>query len=380
MCRAICLIIFSSIDMSSPTQISLACLLQSGFTHHDLKDLFLYEKKSTPETVWKSLKEGIVEHELSEWRKEKILEKSKKVSYEDIEKIILSKNIDIITIEDARYPERLKNIGHAPYFLYVRGLLRSDIPLIGIVGSRKNTPYATRILEKIIPDTLKAGVGVISGGATWVDSLAHEITLDHGGYTISVFGTGIDRCYPANNKKLFETILKKWWALISHFPLGTWPELYNFPIRNEIVAWISNGILIPEAALSSGTLITAQLALEHGRDVFAVPGDIDRVTSEWSNMLIATGQAKIVRCAWDILEEYFDLASIGTGMTPIVKTPPTFSNDTEKCIYEAIEWGDTSIDSLLRSTHLEMTDLLTNIAMLEINGHVTIDEMGRYQI
>lgn len=366
--------------MSNTTLLSLAYLLQSGYTHNDLKNLFLYEKISTPEAVWEWLQSGIVIWDIPEGRWEKILEKSKKVDTKSIEKLIAEKNINIITIDDPRYPERLKNIWHAPYFLYVRGTLRTDIPLIGVVGSRKSTPYATRILEKIIPDTLTAWVGIVSGGATWVDSLAHHITLEHSGYTISVFGTGIDRCYPAGNKVLFEKIIASWGAVISHFPLGTWPEVYNFPMRNELVAAISSGILIPEAALSSGTLITAQLALEHGRDIFAVPGDIDRATSEGANMLIATGQAKCVRCAWDILEEYFDIESIGSGMTPIVKVAPTFSNETEKKIYEAIEWGYQTVDTLLTHTQFEMTDLLTTIAMLEISGYVTLSQMGKYEI
>jgi DNA processing protein len=137
---------------------------------------------------------------------------------------------------------------------------------------------------------------------------------------------------------------------------------------------------MPEAGLSSGTLITAQLALEHGRDVFAVPGDIDRATSEGTNMLIASGQAKCVRCSADILEEYFDISGIGTGMTPIVKTPPVFSNDTEKLVYESILNGKNTIDELLRDTTLDMTDLLTTVAMLEIGGYVMMDEMGKYQI
>jgi DNA processing protein len=151
-------------------------------------------------------------------------------------------------------------------------------------------------------------------------------------------------------------------------------------VRNEIVAALSSGILIPEAGLSSGTLITAQLALEHGRDVFAVPGDIDRSTSEGTNMLITSGQAKCVRCSSDILEEYFDVEAMGSGMTPIIHTTPTFANDTEKKVYEAIESGSITVDTLLRSTDLDMTDLLIAIAMLEIAGNIEMDEMGRYQI
>lgn len=359
--------------------LHLSFLLQAGCTHLELKNLLLAGEIS-PEILWKEVQDNTLSLDISEDRKRKIQEKYKKVDPEKIQKYLEEKNIQIITITDPDYPEGLKTIWHAPAFLYVRGVLRSDIPLIGVVGSRKHTPYAERILKKILPDVIGANVWIISGGATGVDTMGHEITLTNKGYTIAVFGTGIDRCYPAGNKKLFESIIESWGALISHFPLGTWPELYNFPIRNEIVAALSRGIIIPEAGLSSGTLITAQLALEHGRDVFAVPGDIDRTTSEGTNMLISTGQAKIVRCAGDILEEYFDLESLGNGMTPIVKTPPVFSNDTEKSIYEAIEWGNTSIDMLLTETWLEMTELLTSIAMLEIGGHITLDEMGRYLI
>ncbi len=366
--------------MYNTYQIAIACLLESGFTHNDLKNLFLSEGEYTPESVWNTLRDGEVHGDIPEERGKKILEKSKKVEQDAIEKILESKNIDIIDMHNERYPAQLKTIGHAPFFLYVRWNLRTDMPLIGIVGSRKNTSYAERILEKIIPDTILAGVWIISGWATGVDSLAHHITLEHGGYTIAVFGTGIDRCYPAGNKTLFESILKNGWALISHFPLGTGPELYNFPIRNEIVAALSSGILIPEAALSSGTMITAQLALEHGRDVFAVPWDIDRATSEGSNMLIATGQAKCVRCSWDILEEYFDIESIGAGMTPIVKTPPTFENEWEKKVYEAIENGHNRVDDLLIHTELPMSDILSSLAMLEIRWHLTLSQMGRYEI
>ncbi len=360
--------------------LHLVLLHSSGFTHNDLKKYFPTREVFDPREIWEKVIENSFLWDIPEDRMEKIRERAMKLDIEAIEKTLTSRNIQIIHWFDMLYPERLKTIQHAPFFLYVRGILRSDIPLIGIVWSRKSSGYAEKILNKIIPDTVETGVGIVSGGATGVDSIAHHITLEHSGYTIAVFGTGIDRCYPAGNKSLFEKVLTSGGALISHFPLGTWPEVYNFPIRNEIVAALSNGILIPEAALSSGTLITAQLALEHGRDVFAVPGDIDRVTSEGSNMLIATGQAKCVRCSGDILEEYFDIASIGTGMTPIVKAPPTFSNETEKTVYEAIESWSRTVDELLRKTGLTMTDLLTTIAMLEINWYITLDEMGRYQV
>jgi DNA processing protein len=364
--------------MSDSTHLTLAYLLQSWYTHLDIKGI-LSNTTLSPEKVWEDTKKGENTLELSDDRIGRIREKMEKVDEEKIQKYLTEKNIEIISINDALYPERLKSIWHAPAFLYVRGHLRTDMPLLGVVGSRKHTPYAERILQKILPDIVLAGVWVISGGATGVDTMGHDITIENSGYTIAVFGTGIDRCYPANNKKLFESILASGWALISHFPLGIGPELYNFPIRNEIVAALSHGILIPEAWLSSGTLITAQLALEHGRDVFAVPGDIDRATSEGSNMLIASGQAKCVRCSADILEEYFDVSGMWAGMTPVIRVPPILANDAEKLVYASIEQWSHTVDTLLADTSMDMTDLLMTIAMLEIGGHVTMDEMGRYQ-
>lgn len=358
---------------------SLIYLLQSGYTHADIKTLFISWIIS-PEWVWEKTKTWENPLELPESRMTKIREKQKKVDESQIHAYLKEKDIRVVSIHDEHYPEKLKSIKHAPSFFFLRGTLKNSLPMISVVWSRKHTPYAEKILRRILPDIIHAGIWIVSGWATGVDSLWHEIALENHGYTIAIFGTWIDRCYPPNNKKLFESIIDHWGAVISHFPLWTGPELYNFPIRNELVAGLSNGVFIPEAWLSSGTLITAQLALEHGRDVFSVPGDIDRITSEGTNMLISSGQAKCVRCSGDILEEYFDLKSIGQWMTPIVKTPPTFSTEVEKVLYENIEKWYSSIDELLRETQLDMTDILTTLAMLEIAGHVNMDEMGRYQI
>jgi DNA processing protein len=148
-------------------------------------------------------------------------------------------NIKIVTLHDSAYPILLKNISHPPYLIYVRGDLRDTTNLISAVGSRKNSKYAEIALEKIIPDLIRAGFGVVSGGAYGVDALAHSITLEHEGYTIAVVGTGVDLVYPAQNRELFANILKSDGAIISIFPLSTRAEIYNFPIRNEIVAAMS---------------------------------------------------------------------------------------------------------------------------------------------
>lgn len=358
----------------------LVWLHSAWYTHIDLKNFFPTGEIFDPKGIWDETLSWSVNTDIPTQRREKIWKKALELDTEKIRKTLEEKDIQIISWYDALYPESLKTIRHAPFLLYVRGVLRSDMTMIGIVGSRKSTPYAKKILDRIIPDICKSQIGVISGGALGVDTLSHELTLDHHGYTISILGTGIDRAYPASNKSLFERIITSGSAVISHFPLGTWPEVYNFPIRNEIVVGLARGIVIPEAGLSSGTLITSQLALEHGRDVFAVPGDIDRATSEGTNMLIASGQAKCIRCSADILEEYCDVSGMGDGMTAIIREAPVFEDAMEQKIYEWILWWHLTVDDISKYTKYEMSDLLIHLSMLEINGHISMDVMGKYQI
>jgi DNA processing protein len=359
--------------------LSYALLLQGGFTHKEMKDLLFNWENTPAHTIWENAQNWKFPP-LADSRVEKLKEKIRKIDEAQI-RITLEKYwVDIVTQKDPRYPKTVKSIGHSPAFFYLRWTLNSEKPLLWVVWSRKNTQYAERILERILPDIVQIGIGIVSWWASWVDSLAHEICMITWGYTIVVIWTGIDICYPEKNAKLFMKVIESWGALISQFPLSTGPEQYNFPMRNELVAALSKGVIIPEAWLSSWTLITAQLALEHGRDVFAVPGDIDRLTSEGTNMLIATGQAKCVRCSGDILEEYFDIESIGSGMTPIIKPTPIFEWETEKIIYESIKNGNKTIDELLLATGITLNELITHASLLEIHGHISIDLFGKYQI
>jgi DNA processing protein len=175
---------------------------------------------------------------------------------------------------------------------------------------------------------------------------------------------------------LFENIIQKWWALVSIFPIGTKPEPYYFPIRNEIVAALSDGIIIPEAGIKSGTLITANLALEHGRDVFAVPGDIFREASMGTNSLIAKWEAKCIQSAQDILEEYF----------PNVTSQPTslfdeknWDNDEEKYIFNAILDGYNTPDSIWEKTNYSIDTIILTLSLLEINGHIRLGSGWKYE-
>lgn len=371
------LIISSVLDFNMDNALlSLAYLHSAGFTHKDLKILFERERnyqdvldelsREKRETPW-----------ISQERRTKIQEKLRHGNIDILRKTIEDKAIVIVPMHDARYPERLRTIKQSPYFLYVRGNLHEEHIMLGVVGSRRNTHYGKKVLETLIPPILGVGWGIISGGAHGIDTLSHEIALANNGYTISVFGCGVDIYYPSHNRHLFDTIIEKWGALISIFPIGTKPEPYYFPIRNEVVAALSNGIIIPEAGLKSWTLITAWLALEHGRDVFAVPGDIFRETSAGTNMLIATWQAKCIQNAADILEEYFpNLNQLSTENTP----EKTFENEEQKKIYHAIlEWYDTP-DSIWKNTSLSVELIIINLSLLEMEWYIHLSPGGKYEI
>ncbi|MAF20628.1 MAG: DNA-protecting protein DprA [Parcubacteria group bacterium] len=212
--------------------------------------------------------------------------------------------INLITIQDKNYPKLLKEIYAPPAVLYIRGALQKiDQPSLSIVGTRRLSSYGRQITPLITTDLVKAGLVIISGLAKGIDALAHQAALKAKGQTIAVLGSGVDKSsiYPAVNKSLAEQISQNG-ALISEFPMGTAPLAQNFPQRNRIVAGLSPGILVIEAPVRSGALITAKDALEQNREIFAIPGHILSQNSIGPNNLIKMG-AKLVSQANDILQE-----------------------------------------------------------------------------
>lgn len=213
------------------------------------------------------------------------------------------RKIQVLTLEDAAYPVNLLQIYDPPPVLYVKGALApEDAKAVAVVGSRRATPYGKAIADQLAYDLAQAGITVVSGLARGVDTCGHRGALRCGGRTLAVLGCGADVVYPRENRELFEEIAAKG-AIISEFPLGTPPEATNFPVRNRIISGLSLGILVVEAAEDGGALITADFALEQGRDVFAVPGAITNRYSRGTNRLIKEG-AKLVEGVADILEEY----------------------------------------------------------------------------
>ncbi len=227
------------------------------------------------------------------------------------------KDIKILHFMDTAYPERLRNISQLPIILYYKGTVPdlAKRPAVGIVGTRKATPYGKETAKTIGQQIAACGGVVVSGGAVGIDSCALEGAIQAGGQVVTVLGCGVDISYPAINRKLFEVIAENG-CLISEYPPGTKPQRWHFPERNRIISGISNGILVVEAPERSGALITAREALEQGREVFVTPGNIDNPTSVGSNSLLKDG-AEAVLSGWDLLERY----AVDYPDTVMVKEP-----------------------------------------------------------
>ena len=223
---------------------------------------------------------------------------------EKIVKICADKGIDIVTFADKAYPARLRNIYDPPMVLYCKGTLPNTeaAPVIGVVGTRKATAYGLSVARDMSRQIAACGGIVISGGAGGIDTLALQGALEMEKSVVAVLGCGVDICYPKENKRLFDRIPEKG-CLISEYAPGTRPYSWNFPRRNRIISGMSNGVLVVEAPEKSGALITARDALEQGRDVFVVPGNINVAACAGSNALLQC-YAMAVFTGWDILQEY----------------------------------------------------------------------------
>jgi DNA processing protein len=212
---------------------------------------------------------------------------------------------DILLLDDGVYPSSLREIYDPPIVIYVKGSWSEclDQPCIAVVGSRRCSTYGQNSALMIARDLAQRGVTVISGFARGIDAAAHRGALEAGGRTVAVLGTGIDECYPRDNKKLAADILDKGGALVTQFPLGTPPVSENFPYRNRIISGLSLGVVVVEASENSGSLITARLAMEQNREVFAIPGNITSRNSFGTNYLIKGAGAKLVQQWQDIATE-----------------------------------------------------------------------------
>ncbi len=277
----------------------------------------------------------------------------------------------IVAYTDPSYPALLREIHNPPMILYVKG---KEIPLtqtfVGVVGSRNPTHYGRKAAERIGSGLARRGAGVVSGLARGIDSAAHRGCLMGKGFTIGVVGTGIDVVYPASNKTLFKQIEENG-AIVSEFVTGTPPEPKNFPIRNRIISGLSRGTAVVEATRKSGSLITASLALDQGRDVFAVPGSIDSFKSTGAHFLIKQG-AKLIENADDILDE-FGFIGKGTlvkGVPRDADGTPRHMNEFERKVYEIIGDYPVHMDDIVRLGKMDVGKVAGILMKMELEGIV----------
>lgn len=290
---------------------------------------------------------------------------------------IRSKNIQLLTIEDKNYPKLLKEIADPPPVLYVRGEVESLLPKrpIAVVGTRMMTSYGQQVTEILVRDLVSAGFTIISGLALGVDSYAHRVTAGNDGKTIAVLGGGVDRIYPRENEALAKEIEAGFGAVISEFPVGMDSVPGNFPARNRIISGLSLGVLVTEAGEDSGSLITAGLAGEQGREVFAVPGPIHSRYSAGPSTLIKQG-AKLVTNVNDILEELNLESRIQSSELGEVKG----DNKDEEMILELMQDGPVHVDVIARESKIPAAKVGSTLSIMEIKGKIKSLGSGSYSL
>ena len=335
-----------------------------------------------------------------------LLEKKSLQRAEEILSDCAAKDVFVITVQDAAYPSRLREIYNAPLLLYGKGAmpLFDDEAAVTVVGTRDRTPYGVQVAEELGYELAKQGAVVVSGLAKGIDAAAHRGALRAGGFTAAILGCGVDVVYPAENRRLYEYILATG-VLLSEYPPGTRPEGWHFPERNRIMSGLSLATVVVEADRDSGALITARAALEQGRDVFAVPGPIHAPQSRGCNELIRDG-AGLVTCGWDILQEYHnrfahrlhpdkavlpELPEGGAGQEvaeakPVVELPVLnlaknrgSLTDDQVQILRALDAEEGKLtDDIAEELALPVRRVLSAMTMLEIDGYVTQQGARRF--
>jgi DNA processing protein len=328
----------------------------------------LIDAFSTPERIFAAPAEKLAEIEGISTKIIKALRNSsKKPEIERLLEKLDGSDIRIVTYNEVEYPQSLKNIYDPPPYIYVRGKLDpEDSSAIAVVGSRRASDYGLRAASDISRELAAAGLTIVSGMAAGIDSAAHRGALAAMGRTIAVLGCGADVCYPAENRRLYDEIARTG-AIISEYAPGTEPDSYHFPARNRIISGLARGILVVEAGPKSGSLITARLALEQGRDVFAVPGSIYSYKTKGANQLIRSGAA-LVESGRDIVEA---LGISATVVPKRAKVPAPDELDKEaRRVYDQLNDDPVHIDRIICETSLPSSAISAALLELELSGFI----------
>jgi DNA processing protein len=275
-------------------------------------------------------------------------------------------NVDLLTWNSPGYPDYLREIDAPPPLLYVRGQLAEiDRWAVGVVGTRRLTTYGRQVTHDLVAGLVRSGVTIVSGLARGIDGIAHRTALEMGGRTIGVLGSGVDRIYPSEHRELAAEIANGRGAIISEYALGEEPDAKHFPPRNRLISGLSLGVLVIEAGEQSGALITTRFALEQGREVFAVPGNITSPSSAGTNRLIQQG-AKLVRRADDILEELnLHMVLEKTAVQAVLPATPA-----EATLIAHLSAQPVHIDDLSRATGMPSGEVSSTLTLMELKGMV----------
>ncbi len=335
----------------------------------------LLEKFKIPKAILEASLDDIAEVEnIGLGVAKKIVEGRKNVDLGRQIKLIEKNNITLIPLDSEFYPTNLKAIFDPPLVLFVKGkILPQDYFSIAIVGTRMSSFYGRTMSEKLSRQLSEKGFTIVSGGARGIDTFSHQAALKTKGRTFAVLGCGLDITYPPENEKLFEEIAKKG-ALISEFPLSIKPNKQNFPMRNRIISGLSLGVVVIEAPLKSGALITVTHAAEQGREVFSVPGKADSFVSKGTNQLLRDG-AKLVESADDIIEELEPILKIKIGefktnQPESVEEKPVLAevqlSDEESKLYNLLSLGPLELDDIIVKSRLPVSAAVSMLTTLQL--------------
>lgn len=331
--------------------------------------LRLLEAYQTPEAAWSATD--------AEWREARLIRAGVETDAHRAAALAWA-NKQVARLKDSewslvvyggdQYPPALAALHDPPPYLFVRGKI-PDQPMVAIVGSRQSTPYGITATEQIASDLAAHGVCIVSGFARGIDTAAHKAALDAGGTTVAVWGCGPDVVYPRENKLLAAAIARQG-AIVTEFAFGAPPEARNFPVRNRVIAGLSSGVLVAQAQSRSGALLTAQHALEQGKEVYAIPGEIGRTHSAGANELLKSG-AKLVTSAEDIL---FDLgiraAATRSPARPQRAAPLPPLTPVEARLWEGLGGSPCHLDRLAVSLKMSAAECAAVLVTLQLKGVV----------
>lgn len=277
-------------------------------------------------------------------------------------------DVTFVTYLDDDYPDKLRGIDDMPIGLFAKGDLKAlDGVCVGVVGTRHPTRYGSKVAEEFAKEFALAGVTVVSGFARGIDSLAHRACIEQGAPTVAVWGSGLDVCYPAEHRGLADSIIANGGLLVSEYPLGSKPLQYHFPERNRIISGLSDGVLLAEAAAKSGSLITMRLAIEQGRDIFVVPGNIYAAECEGNNHLLMEMPHALVISPENVLDALHVAREVVEKQTVELSI-------VENMIVEELKNGEKHFEELLAATDLTVGELTNALFNLEMNG--IVDNIG----